>query len=69
VCLIEGKREHKHGGGSAVGLLDEDDIAHARLIAAEPRLRTAIEHCFSGQRTWVVGKHSAGAEPKRCSRT
>ena len=28
--------------GSVVDLLDEDDIAHARLIAAAPRLRAVL---------------------------
>lgn len=43
VCLIAGKRECRREDGTTVRLLDEDDIAQARLISAAPRLRSAIE--------------------------
>jgi len=42
VCLIPGHLAWEASDGSVVDLLDEDDIAHARLIAAAPRLRAAL---------------------------
>ena len=42
VCLIPGHLAWQAPDGSVVNLLDEDDIAHARLIAAAPRLRAAL---------------------------
>ncbi len=42
VCLIPGHLMWQAPDGSVVDLLDEDDIAHARLIAAAPRLRAAL---------------------------
>ena len=42
VCLIPGHVVWEAPDGSVVALLDEDDIAHARLIAAAPRLRAAL---------------------------
>ena len=42
VCLIPGHLVWEAPDGSVVDLLDEDDIAHARLIAAAPRLRAAL---------------------------
>jgi len=42
VCLIPGHLAWQAPDGSVVDLLDEDDIAHARLIAAAPRLRAAL---------------------------
>jgi len=42
VCLIPGHLAWEAPDGSVVNLLDEDDIAHARLIAAAPRLRAAL---------------------------
>jgi len=41
VCLIPGHLVWQAPDGDVVNLLDEDDIAHARLIAAAPRLRAA----------------------------
>jgi len=42
VCLIPGHLAWQAPDGSVVDLLDEDDIAHARLIAAAPQLRAAL---------------------------
>ena len=42
VCLIPGHLAWQAPDGSVVNLLDEDDIAHARLIAAAPWLRAAL---------------------------
>lgn len=42
VCLIPGHLAWQAPDGSVVDLLDEDDIAHARLIAAAPWLRAAF---------------------------
>lgn len=42
VCLIPGHLAWQAPDGSVVDLLDEDDIAHARLIAAAFRLRAAL---------------------------
>ena len=41
-CLIPGHLAWQAPDGRVVNLLDEDDIAHARLIAAAPRLRAAL---------------------------
>ena len=42
VCLIPGHLAWQAPDGGVVDLLDEDDIAHARLIAAAPRLRATL---------------------------
>ena len=42
VCLIPGQLGWEAPDGSVVDLLDEDDIAHARLIAAAPRLYATL---------------------------
>ncbi len=45
--------------GSVVNLLDEDDIAHARLIAAAPRLRAAL----AALAAWSARTGHGGARP------
>jgi hypothetical protein len=42
ICRIEGKLEYQRGDANTVRRLDDGDIARARLIAAAPRLHSAI---------------------------
>lgn len=43
VCVIPGSLSQQKPDGQVVQLLDEDDIAAARLIAAAPKMRSALE--------------------------
>ena len=43
VCVIPGSLGHQRPGGDLVQLLDEDDIAAARLIAAAPTMRSLLQ--------------------------
>ncbi len=42
VCVIPGSLGHQRPDGQFVQLIDEDDIAAARLIAAAPKTRSAL---------------------------
>jgi len=59
VCLIPGHLAWQAPDGSVVNLLDEDDIAHARLIAAAPRLRAAL----AALAAWSARTGHGGARP------
>jgi len=58
-CLIPGHLAWQAPDGRVVNLLDEDDIAHARLIAAAPRLHAAL----AALAAWSARTGHGGAHP------
>ncbi len=43
ICIVPGSLARRVPEGTIVRMLDKDDIANARLIAAAPRMRAVIE--------------------------
>ena len=66
VCVIPGSLGHQRPGGDLVQLLDEDDIAAARLIAAAPTMRSLLQALVQWARDtggWDAPCWRAGAMP------
>jgi len=59
VCLIPSHLAWQAPDASVIDLLDEDDIAPARLIAAAPRLRAALAALV----TWSARTGHGDARP------
>ncbi len=50
VCIVPGSLVHSTSSDNSVRLLDEDDIANARLIAAAPRMLRVLDDLASWAR-------------------
>ena len=43
VCIVPGRLEWRSAEGDVVRLLDEHDVANAKVIAAAPRMRAVLQ--------------------------
>lgn len=64
VCIVPGNLNWQKSAGILVRLLDEDDIANARLLATAPQLRSALAVLLG----WAVRAGHGGDPAVRAAR-